>query len=147
MLNQLKLILDELFRIWREGYQSMQLYLRAGFSPPAKATFFMICTGDSSGAGYCLSIMPRPVHEEKLFIKKFLTSFCFCIMEFRKQKNMFCTSATLLCFTQNNIRIIKSNWFHLKFSKYFWNIFNLENIFRMLNNSVYFQNIVVCNEN
>ena len=35
MLNQLKLILDKLFRIWRGRYQPMQLYLRAGFSLPA----------------------------------------------------------------------------------------------------------------
>ena len=28
--------------------------------------------------------------------------FCFYIMEFRKQKNIFCTSEALLCFTQKN---------------------------------------------
>ena len=144
MLNQLKLILE--FGV--SDISPCSFTFGRAFHHPPKPPFswFALVTA-LVRAIYCLSIMPRPVHKEKLFIKKFLTSFCFCIMEFRKQKNMFCTSATLLCFTQNNIRIIKSNWFHLKFSKYFWNIFNLENIFRMLNNSVYFQNIVVCNEN
>ena len=60
MLNQLKLILDELVRIWRGRYQPMQLYLWAGFSLPAQASFFLICMGDSAGAGYRLRVMPRP---------------------------------------------------------------------------------------
>ena len=34
MLNQLKLILDKLFRIWHGQYQPTQLYLWAGFSSP-----------------------------------------------------------------------------------------------------------------
>ena len=39
MLNQLKLILVELFRIWSRWYQPMQLYLWAGFSSPLKPSF------------------------------------------------------------------------------------------------------------
>ena len=35
LLNQLKWILDELFRILHWWYQPMQLYLRVGFSSPA----------------------------------------------------------------------------------------------------------------
>ena len=38
-------------------------------------------------------------------VKKFFTThacFCFYVMEFRKQKNIFCTSKALLCFTQKN---------------------------------------------
>ena len=38
----------------------MQLYLRAGFSLPAQASFFLICTGDSTDADYHLHIIPRP---------------------------------------------------------------------------------------
>ena len=40
-----------------------------------------------------------------MFIKKFFTthaSFCFYIMQFRKQKNIFCTSQASWCFTQKN---------------------------------------------
>ena len=36
----------------------MQLYLSAGFSLPAQATYFLICVGDSIGAG----ITPKPDH-------------------------------------------------------------------------------------
>ena len=35
MLNQLELILDELFRIWHGRYQPTQLYLWVGFSSSA----------------------------------------------------------------------------------------------------------------
>ena len=35
MLNQLKLIHNKLFRIWRRRYEPMQLYLCAGFLLPA----------------------------------------------------------------------------------------------------------------
>ena len=38
----------------------MQLYIRVGFSLPTQASFFLVCTGDSMGAGYCLRVMPRP---------------------------------------------------------------------------------------
>ena len=42
-------------------------------------------------------------------IKNFLTTracFCFTVMEFRKQKNIFCTSeALLLCFIQKIIYV------------------------------------------
>ena len=60
MLNQLKLILDELFKIWHWRYQPTQLYLWMGFSLPAQALFFLICMGDSTGKGYRLCVMPRP---------------------------------------------------------------------------------------
>ena len=48
LLNWLKWILDELFRILHGQYQLMQLYLRAGFSLPAHASFFLICVGDGA---------------------------------------------------------------------------------------------------
>ena len=48
MLNPLKWILAELFSIWRGRYQSMQIYLRAGFSSPAQASFFLIYAGDNA---------------------------------------------------------------------------------------------------
>ena len=49
LLYQLKQILDELLIILHRGYQLIQLY------------FFLICTGDSAGAGYRPHIMPRSV--------------------------------------------------------------------------------------
>ena len=102
-----------------------------------------------------------------LFIKKFFTThacFCFYNMEFRKEKNIFCPSKASLWFTQKNnffvMNKIKLVWFYSLYRNYsfeekgnlfihFKNIFyhvTLENIFRILNNSVYFQNIVVYNE-
>ena len=48
LLNQLKWILDELFRVLCKQYKPMQLYLRAGFSSPTQASFFLICAGDST---------------------------------------------------------------------------------------------------
>ena len=39
----------------------MQLYLKAGFSSPAQASFFFICAGYNVGAGYYTRIMPKPV--------------------------------------------------------------------------------------
>ena len=39
----------------------MQLYFREGFSLPTQASFFLICTGDSTGAGYHPRFMPKPV--------------------------------------------------------------------------------------
>ena len=38
----------------------MQLYLRLGFSLLAQASFFLICTGDSTGASYSPRVMTRP---------------------------------------------------------------------------------------
>ena len=41
-------------------------------------------------------------------IKKFFTTHtyvCFFVMEYRKQKNIFCTSEALLCFTQKLISV------------------------------------------
>ena len=55
----------------------------------------------------------------EMFIKMFFTThacFCFCVMEFRKQKNIFCISESSLCFAQkNNFCItnkIKLVWFY-----------------------------------
>ena len=104
-----------------------------------------------------------------LFIKKFFTThdcFGFYIIEFRKRKSIFCTSEVSLCFTQkSNLYIMnKSNWLeciqvywvyiYIYIYIYFYifdllNIFDhvaLENIFRILNNSLQFQNIIVCNK-
>ena len=96
-------------------------------------------------SGHCLS---------KSF---FTTHACFYVMELKKQENTFCTSEASLCLIQKNnfCMINKMKLQKLFFSSknviflYFKNIFyhvTLENIFRILNNSVYFQNIVVCNE-
>ena len=60
LLNQLKLILDTLFRILCRRYHPMQFCLRAGVSSLAQASFFLICMGDSAYAGYLLCVMPRP---------------------------------------------------------------------------------------
>ena len=59
LLNQLKWILDELFIILHGQYQPMQLCLRSGFSSPTWASFPLIGTEDSAGAGYHLLVMPR----------------------------------------------------------------------------------------
>ena len=45
----------------------MELYIRAGFSLLAQTSFFLICAGDSMGAGYHPRIMPRP---EVLYLLK-----------------------------------------------------------------------------
>ena len=58
MLNQLKRILDELFRISGRQYHPTHLYLRAGFSSPVQVYFFLICAGDSAGRGYRLRDIP-----------------------------------------------------------------------------------------
>ena len=71
MLNQLKWFLGELLRILGGQYQPMHLYLRACFSPPAQAFFFLICAGDSLG------IMLRPDRENDLTIFFFLSGFSF----------------------------------------------------------------------
>ena len=62
-----------------------------------------------------------------LFIKKFFTthaSFCFYVMQFRKQKNIFCTSEASLCFTQKNnfciMNKIKLVWFYSLYINYFF---------------------------
>ena len=59
LLYQLKKILDELLRIFHGRYQLMQLYIRASFSSPVQAPFFLICTGNSTGAGFRPHVMPR----------------------------------------------------------------------------------------
>ena len=60
LLNQLKWILGKLFGILCRQYHSMWFYLRAGFSLPTQASFFLICVGNSAGTGYYLCPMPRP---------------------------------------------------------------------------------------
>ena len=76
-------------------------------------------------------------------------------MEFKNQKNIFSTSEASLCFTQSNwldfIHYTEIIFFDKKCDLFicFKNIFYhvaLENIFKILNNSVYFQIIAVCNE-
>ena len=52
--------MDGLLNIWCRWYQPMQFYLRAGFSLPAQASFFLICTGGSMGAGYHPHVIQRP---------------------------------------------------------------------------------------
>ena len=54
-----------------------------------------------------------------MFIKMFFTThscFCFCVMEFRKQKNIFCISESSLCFAQKNNFCVTSKiklvWFY-----------------------------------
>ena len=51
LLNHLKWILDEFFRISCGRYQHTQLYLRAGFSLLVWASFFLIYAGDCAGMG------------------------------------------------------------------------------------------------
>ena len=89
---------------------------------------------------------------------------CLYIMELKKQKNILCTREASLCLTQKNnfciMNKIKLVWFYSIYKNYFFelkydlfvyfkNIFyyvTLENIFRILNNYVCFQNTVICNE-
>ena len=61
LLNQLKWILAELFRIFQGQYKPTQLYLRGGLLSSAQASFFLICVGDSMGVSYRSLILPRPV--------------------------------------------------------------------------------------
>ena len=91
-----------------------------------------------------------------LLIETFFPSHaccCFYVMKLRKQKNIFCTNEASLCFTQKNnfcimnkIIFLSKNVILLYISKIFFYHVTLENIFRILNNSAYFQNIVVCKE-
>ena len=69
------------------------------------------------------------LYNRTLFIKKFFTThacFCFCVMEFRKQKNIFCTSEASLCFTQKNnfcvMNKMKLVWFCSLCTNYFWTL-------------------------
>ena len=57
MLNQLKQILDKLFRILGARYQPTHLYIKVGFSLPAQVLFFFICANDSAG------FIPRRAHK------------------------------------------------------------------------------------
>ena len=58
-------------------------------------------------------------------------------MEFKKQNNIFCTSEAFI--------LLSKNVLFLYIFKSFYHV-TLENIYRILNNSVYFQNIVLGNE-
>ena len=66
-------------------YQPTQLYHRAGFSSPAQASFFLICTGDSADAGYHPHVMPRSavfgkMAQNLLFLRVeiLVTSYLLC---------------------------------------------------------------------
>ena len=68
---------------------------------------------------YCAS-------RQTLFIRKFFAThacFCFYVMGFRNQKNIFCTSGALLCFTEKNnfciMNKIKLVWFYSLHRNYF----------------------------
>ena len=50
----------------------MHLYLRAGFSSPALASFFLICMGDSKGVG----VIPRPAVYHDRHIKTKIKAYC-----------------------------------------------------------------------
>ena len=52
--------MHKLFRISRRRHQPMQLYIKAGFSQPVQASFFLVCVGDSMSTGYRPHVMPRP---------------------------------------------------------------------------------------
>ena len=52
LLNQLKWILDKVFRTLCHQYQPKQHNLGVGFSLPAQASFFLICMGDRAGGGH-----------------------------------------------------------------------------------------------
>ena len=109
------------------------------------------------------------VQVDTVYQKDFCNSCLFLFFLFLRwnsenKKNIFCTSEASLCFTQkNNFCIInKTNLvrFYSLHANYFFeqkrdlfiyfkNIFHhvtLKNIFRILNNYVYFQDIVVRNE-
>ena len=60
LLNHFKWILHKLFRILHGQYRPMQLYLKASFSLPAQASFFLICAGYSADLNYRPHLMPRP---------------------------------------------------------------------------------------
>ena len=113
----------------------------------------LYCTG-----GHCLSKKFFTTHETE-------ACFCFYVMEFRKQKNIFCTSEASLWFTQKNnfcimnnqTGIIKLAWF-IHYSEINFLSINiiflyiLKIFFTMVHLRIFleywinFQNIVVCNE-
>ena len=49
---------------------------KGGFSSPAQASFFLICVGNSTNAGYCPHIMPRPAFWASLVF----SGFCATIL-------------------------------------------------------------------
>ena len=94
-INSVKLIeiiLDRLFRILHGWYQPMQLYLRAGFSLPAQASFFLICTGDSTDADYRLHIIPRP---EVLYFIFYFKKIRYNLQKINKSDEPTCSANKL----------------------------------------------------
>ena len=53
-------MLHEVLRISHNQYQPKQLQIRAGFSLPVQALFFLFYASDSIGVGYLPCVMPRP---------------------------------------------------------------------------------------
>ena len=79
------------------------------------------------------------IYQKVLFL--FHACFCFYAMEFRKQKNIFCTSEGFLCFTHKTnfciMNKIKLVWYYLFYRNYFFEwkcdlFIYFENIFTML---------------
>ena len=71
-------------------YQPMQLYIRAGFSWPAQASFFLVCAGDSVGAGYHPRIRPVIITNNLQNLRFYQHS------SKNMNENMFCTEIKLL---------------------------------------------------
>ena len=75
LLNQLKWILAELFRILCRQYQPTQFYLRVGMSSLTQTSFFLICMVDSMDAGYlacasCQGLIYTGHFQDTTFFKK-----------------------------------------------------------------------------
>ena len=92
--------------------------------PLAAILIFLFCLNKNQNYVFPLFSI---LYKWTLFIKKFFTthaSFCFYVMQFRKQKNIFCTSEASLCFTQKNnfcvIKKIKLVWFYSLYRNYFF---------------------------
>ena len=71
--------------------RSDSFYSRVGFSLPAPASFFLICAGDSAGAGYHLRVVPRPVlhHLYQLLWLYLLVHLVLLFLSFRFLLNCF----------------------------------------------------------
>ena len=92
---------------------------------------------------YCAS-------RQTLFIRNFFATqacFCFYVMGFRNQKNIFCTSEALLCFTQKNnfciMNKIKLVWFYSLYRNFFLSknifLYILEIFFTMLHLKIFLE--------
>ena len=51
-VKSIKINSDKLLKTLHGQYQPMQVYLRADFSSPTQASFFLTCVSHSTGAGY-----------------------------------------------------------------------------------------------